>query len=149
MTAATLAIWCAVALSGLPPRMVEARAADCMSVARAADERGEDVALVLSLVWEESKFKRGAVSKRGARGLFQLMPVLRSVCDSECEIAAGFCAVDHWRSRAGDDPVSWLAHYNGGNEPGRRAQQYARRVVRRAVEWDRRVAAVLGAAEGE
>ena len=46
----------------------------------AADEFGLDRTLVRSVVWAESKFDPNATSKKGAKGLMQLMPETYMAC---------------------------------------------------------------------
>ena len=51
-------------------------------IGEAADEFGLSRSLVKSVVWAESRFDRKATSRKGAKGLMQLMPETFDMCSS-------------------------------------------------------------------
>ncbi len=94
--------------------------------------------LTLAIAYEESRLKRDRVSKAGACGPMQVLPKFSRYSCREMQgdhgIDAGLETLDYWRRRS-ETLEQALAHYNGGNKPGRRARAYARRVMkRRALE---------------
>ena len=106
----------------------------CLTVGKAAEEADEDAALVLSLAWYESRFVETAESSKGAVGPLQVIPGYwcpnrtRVDCDY---VQAGLNALRGYRDIYGDNLVEVLCHYNAGNKCGKRAYNYARKVLRR------------------
>lgn len=77
-------------------------------------------ALVLALIHVESAGKVQAVSRAGATGLMQLMPVtatrfgVEDASDAAQNIKGGVAFLDHLMDKFGGDPVLVLAAYNAG-----------------------------------
>lgn len=92
-----------------------------------------DSALIVSIAWEESRF-RWVTSDAGAAGPLQALPSLW--CDGGTEhgcdlIAAGLDAFQAWSSRFAGRRWETVCSYNGGNRCGVRAIAYADRVLDR------------------
>jgi soluble lytic murein transglycosylase len=94
-----------------------------------AAERGIDPLLVVSIIRQESKFSPVAVSRRGARGLMQLMPGTAvwmadlegisdfhsdMLYDPEINIRLGIRYIFSLMGEFGNDEVIILAAYNAG-----------------------------------
>ncbi len=96
------------------------------AINRAALRHGLDPSLVAAVVAVESDFRPGAVSRRGARGLMQLLPaawkeVAPSACpqdlcvfDPAANLEAGSRYLRRMLDRFGQDPRLALAAYNAG-----------------------------------
>lgn len=88
----------------------------------AASRYGFDPALIRAVVAAESAFDRMAVSKKGARGLMQLMPEtarrfgVRDMHDPEANLEAGVVYLRELVGRFGGDVTLALAAYNAGPE---------------------------------
>jgi len=88
----------------------------------AASRYGFDPALIRAVVAAESAFDRMAVSKKGARGLMQLMPEtarrfgVQDVHDPEANLEAGVVYLRELVGRFGGDVTLALAAYNAGPE---------------------------------
>lgn len=104
----------------------------CEEVAHEAVERGHDVGLILSLVWEESRFHSYSESGAGAIGPMQVLPRYwcpegdREGCDL---VAAGFHAFETFQARW-PDVEETLCHYNSGNVCYPASRAYADRILR-------------------
>ncbi len=85
-----------------------------------AEENSVDPRLVKSVMLVESGFNPAAISKKGARGLMQLMPAtaaeqgVSDVHDPKQNIAAGTRHLSRLLSYYGGDLVKSLAAYNAG-----------------------------------
>lgn len=113
-------------LAGLIPE----RLAVCSEVVHAAESRGLDVAVAVSVAFEESRFRPNAVSDAGAVGPLQVLPQYHCPADYPCDpTEAGVEVLIEYLRRHGDLETA-AAHYNGGNHPGPRSRSYAWRVVR-------------------
>ena len=101
----------------------------CREIATQAESRGLRPALPVALAYHESRMKRHAVSRVGALGPLQVMPRYIK-CDGSqlCLISAGLDMLEYWAGRY-PDQVETVAHYNGGNRPGKRSYRWARAVV--------------------
>lgn len=126
-----LALWTAEAPSWYQPR-IPAMQETCEEVATAAQERGIDPALIISLAWEESRF-RWVTSSAGAVGPLQALPELW--CPDKVErgcdlIEAGLDAWEAFSERWPNE-FDTACHYNGGNRCGPRSIDYAQRVMTR------------------
>ena len=111
----------------------------------AAKEHGIDPALIAAVIRAESNFAPHAVSRKGARGLMQLMPAtarrlgVRRVFDPRENIRAGTAYLAELASRFGDTAVELIAAaYNAGENaveehkgvpPYRETREYVRRVT--------------------
>ena len=101
-------------------------------------------ALIEALVWQESRWRAGAVSPVGARGLAQLMPATAQSLgvdpdDPAANLEGGARYLRQQLDRFGGDLEKALAAYNAG--PGRVQQAGG---VPRIRETQTYVAAVLG-----
>lgn len=94
-----------------------------------AGERQLDPNLVAAVIYVESGFKPGVISKKGARGLMQVMPetgdwagqqiglpkvTLESLMEAETNIEIGTWYLRYLLDRFNQDPVQTLAAYNAG-----------------------------------
>jgi soluble lytic murein transglycosylase-like protein len=120
-------------------------------IARLAGEHGVDPLLVRAVVEVESGFRADARSRKGAKGLMQLMPStarqyrLTTPYEPEANLAAGIRHLRVLLERY--DLPEALAAYNagegavsrhGGIPPYRETRTYVRRVMARAGGPDRR-----------
>lgn len=105
--------------SWLASRMRQPSAYDGL-IAAAARENAIDPRLVKSVMLIESDFNPAAISRKGARGLMQLMPALaaeqgvRDVHDPRENIGAGTRELSRLMSVYDGDLVKSLAAYNAG-----------------------------------
>ena len=105
--------------SWLAARMRKASAYDDL-IASAALESSVDPKLVKSVMLIESDFNPAAISKKGARGLMQLMPEVaaehgvRDIHDPKQNIEAGTRQLSRLMTYYGGDLVKSLAAYNAG-----------------------------------
>jgi soluble lytic murein transglycosylase-like protein len=105
--------------SWLAARMGRPSAYDDL-IAAAARDNAVDPKLVKSVMLIESGFNPAAISRKGARGLMQLMPAVaaehgvRDVHDPRENIAAGTRQISKLMSYYGGDLVKSLAAYNAG-----------------------------------
>lgn len=105
--------------SWLASRMRQPSAYDDL-IAVAARENAIDPKLVKSVMLIESDFNPAAISRKGARGLMQLMPALaagqgvRDVHDPKQNIGAGTRELSRLMSVYDGDLVKSLAAYNAG-----------------------------------
>ncbi len=105
--------------SWLAARMSQTSAYDDL-IAAAARESSVDPKLVKTVMLVESDFNPAAISKKGARGLMQLMPDVaaehgvRDVHDPRENIVAGTRQLSRLMSYYGGDLVKSLAAYNAG-----------------------------------
>ena len=103
----------------LAARVARASAYDDL-IAAAAHDNAVDPRLVKSVMLIESGFNPAAISRKGARGLMQLMPAVaaergvQDVHDPKQNIAAGTQQLSHLMSYYGGDLVKALAAYNAG-----------------------------------
>ncbi len=113
----------------------------------AARRNGLDPLLVYSLMHQESAFKKGAISYKGARGLMQLMPGtaarfgVRNIFDPQMNIEGGTKYLRFLLDLFDGDVALMLAGYNAGEgavlKYGRRVppyaetQEYVRRITNR------------------
>jgi soluble lytic murein transglycosylase-like protein len=103
----------------LASRMQRASSWDGL-IAAAALEHAVDPKLVKSVMLVESGFNPAAISKKGARGLMQLMPDtaaengVRDVHDPAQNIAGGARYLSHLLTNYGGDLAKSLAAYNAG-----------------------------------
>jgi len=116
-------------------------------IAAAAERHGVPEELVIAIIAVESRFDTRAVSRRGARGLMQLMPStaaalgVRDPFDPEENIDGGVREVRRLMDRFGAHNLPLvLAAYNagenaviqhGGVPPYRETRNYVARVIRR------------------
>lgn len=113
----------------------DSRLGICYEVASVADEFDLDPMLLVSVAYHESRFNNEAVSRAGAVGALQIMPKIW--CGSQkCDyIYVGGHAYSKWRARAArkyrrNTDYHALAMYNGGNSPGARSYNYAKKVLK-------------------
>jgi soluble lytic murein transglycosylase-like protein len=105
--------------SWLAARMGRPSAYDDL-IAAAASDNAVDPKLVKSVMLIESGFDPAAISRKGARGLMQLMPAVaaehgvRDVHDPRENITAGTRQLSKLMSYYGGDLVKSLAAYNAG-----------------------------------
>ena len=96
-------------------------------IQRIADEYQVDPVLVRAVMRVESDFHPDAVSRKGAKGLMQLMPAtaqsygVDDVFDIEQNIRGGVSFLRHLQDRYGDDLRTLLAAYNAGETAVERA----------------------------
>lgn len=89
-------------------------------IASAATEHAMDPALLKSVMLVESGFNPGAVSRKGARGLMQLMPAtaklygVRNILDVRENIAGGARYLNYLLNLYRGDLENALAAYNAG-----------------------------------
>jgi soluble lytic murein transglycosylase-like protein len=140
----------AVTLDGAPAAITPAAAAALNArpyadlIATVATSYDVDVRLVHAVIEQESNYKAGARSSKGARGLMQLMPAtarqygVRNAYDPRSNIEAGVRHLKDLMSRL-DVPTA-LAAYNagegtirrfGGLPPFPETQNYVRRILQR------------------
>lgn len=97
-------------------------------VLRAADRHQVDPALVKAIIMAESGYNPRAISKRGAKGLMQLMPRTAralgvvNIFDPEHNINAGVKYFRHLMNRFEGDTRLALAAYNAGSSKVRQYQ---------------------------
>jgi hypothetical protein len=111
-----------------------------------AEKYDLDPALVAAVVETESRFRAGARSEVGARGLMQLMPRTgrwmgaRNLYDPEQNVEAGAKYLQYLSKRFNGDQKKIIAAYNagegnvkryGGVPPFRETRQYVSRVMTR------------------
>jgi len=113
----------------------DSRLETCYEVASVADEFNLDPLLLVSVAWHESRLNNAAVSRSGARGALQVMPKIW--CGSQkCDyIYVGGYAYSKWRARSErkhrrNVDYHALTMYHGGNSPGARSHNYARKVLK-------------------
>jgi hypothetical protein len=113
----------------------DSRMDTCYEVVDVAHQFDLDPMLLVSVAWHESRFNNKAVSRAGARGALQVMPKIW--CGSQaCDyIYVGGRAYTKWRARAErkyrrNVELHTLAMYNGGNSPGVRSYNYAKKVLK-------------------
>jgi hypothetical protein len=109
-----------------------------------------DPALVVAVIEQESRFKPGARSHVGARGLMQLMPRTgrwmgaRDLYNPEQNVDAGVKYIKYLDKRFNGDLKKIIAAYNGGEgnvkryrgiPPFRETRQYVKKVMK---NYDRR-----------
>ncbi|MCE5246614.1 lytic transglycosylase domain-containing protein [bacterium] len=111
-----------------------------------------DPAVLTAMALVESRFDRFAVSRKGARGVMQLMPAtartlaVRDVWDAEENISAGARFLRRLLDASGERLDLALAAYNAGEDAVRRAGGIPDYPETRAyVAQVRRLAAALGA----
>ncbi len=108
---------------------------------------GIDPVLIYALMHQESSFKRGAVSIKGARGLMQLMPGtaarfgVTNIFDPQQNIEGGTRYLRFLMNAFEGDIALTLAGYNAGEgavlkygrrvPPYRETQEYVRRITQR------------------
>jgi soluble lytic murein transglycosylase-like protein len=111
------------------PRMPLAQAPYSQLIQSASEKYGVDADLVFSVIAAESNFNPRAVSRRGARGLMQLLPStatrlgVKDIFDPAENIDAGTKYLRDLMARYRGDLVLTLAAYNAG--PGA-VQRYGR-----------------------
>jgi hypothetical protein len=84
------------------------------AINRTALRHGLDPSLVAAVVAAESDFRPDAVSRRGARGLMQLLPWESCVFDPAANLEAGSRYLRRLLDRFLQDPRLALAAYNAG-----------------------------------
>jgi soluble lytic murein transglycosylase-like protein len=128
-------------LSAMSPRLAQhmsdetTRLDFLMTVQYEAMRAGLDPQMVLGLIEVESKFRKYAVSRAGARGYMQVMPFWVDVIGSEqhdlfklrTNLRYGCVILRHYLDIEGGDTYRALARYNGSLGT---KSAYAERVVR-------------------
>lgn len=116
-------------------------------IVESAVRHGIDPVFIYALMHQESSFKRGAISNKGARGLMQLMPGtaarfgVSNIFDPRQNIEGGTRYLRFLLDAFGGDLVLTLAGYNAGEgavmkygrrvPPYRETQEYVRRITQR------------------
>ncbi len=116
-------------------------------ISQSGARNGVDPALLYSMMHQESSFKRGAISPKGARGLMQLMPAtaarfgVSNIFDPRQNIEGGARYVSFLLNLFDNDVRLTLAGYNAGEgavlkygrnvPPYRETQEYVRRIKER------------------
>jgi len=116
-------------------------------ITESAQRNRLDPLLLYSIMHQESSFKRGAISPKGARGLMQLMPGtaarfgVKNIFDPKQNIEGGARYVNFLLNRFDGDLSLTLAGYNAGEgavekygwriPPYAETQEYVRRISRR------------------
>jgi len=91
-------------------------------IERAAKEQNLDASFVSALIRAESNYEPRAISRKGARGLMQLMPAtakrlsVRKPFDPESNVRGGVRYLRELVDRFGDRPELILAAYNAGEQ---------------------------------
>lgn len=134
-------------------------------VGEASDRHQIDADLIRSVIRAESRFKPNAVSKKGARGLMQLMPAtaeslgVMDSFDARENVMGGTRYLRELLARFDYDMVKALAAYNAGSTrverykgvpPYRETRAYVAEIVRefnRSKMAERKVAALRAMAE--
>jgi len=123
-------IMCLALLQGHTVKDRPESLAVCVAVGEGAEARGISPALPIALAYHESTLTWSAVSRVGALGPMQVMPrYIRCDGSRQCLVSAGLDMFEYWKGRY-PNPVDTIAHYNGGNKPGKRSYSWARAVVR-------------------
>ncbi len=135
-----IVLMCILATSPLPDSYLGDRLPACVKIASATVDAKMDIPLVLSIAWEESKFKMDAVSSAGALGPLQILP--RYHCPGGkadgCDLVEnGLKAITKYMSKHKVMKEA-LCHYNGGNVCGKGSKKYANRVIARMKSLSRR-----------
>lgn len=118
------------------------------AIASAADRHGLDPALLSAVAWQESRFRQGAVSSKGAVGVMQLMPATARAlgvdgADLTQNIHGGAAYLAQMLSRYNGDTALALAAYNAGPgavdryrgiPPYAETQNYVSAVLKRFVD---------------
>jgi len=135
-------------IARLTPEQIDTRERNKIekSIYKAAQNYNLPVNLIKSVIRAESNFQVNAVSRAGAQGLMQLMPVtarelgVKNPFDIEENIDGGSRYLRKMLDSFGGDLKLALAAYNAGPEavikyggkipPYRETQQYVRRVLR-------------------
>lgn len=129
-----------------PAAAKPAQQVDLDQVVREASRRYQlDPDFVASVIKAESNFKAHAVSRKGARGLMQLMPQTASqlgvvdAFDPKANVEAGTAHLSALLDMYHDDPIKALAAYNAGAHrvaqyhgvpPYRETRAYVAQIVR-------------------
>jgi soluble lytic murein transglycosylase-like protein len=116
-------------------------------IVESAARNGVDPVLIYALMHQESSFKRGAISPKGARGLMQLMPGtaarfgVTNIFDPRQNIEGGTRYLRFLLDAFDGDIALTLAGYNAGEgavlkygrrvPPYRETQEYVRRITQR------------------
>jgi hypothetical protein len=116
-------------------------------IVESGTRNGVDHDLIYSIMHQESSFKRGAISLKGARGLMQLMPGtaarfgVTNIFEPRQNIEGGTRYMRFLLNFFGGDVALALAGYNAGEgavlkygrrvPPYRETQEYVRRIGRR------------------
>lgn len=116
-------------------------------IVESGTRNGVDPVLIYSIMHQESSFKRGAISPKGARGLMQLMPGtaarfgVSNIFDPRQNIEGGTRYMRFLLNHFDGDVSLALAGYNAGEgavlkygrrvPPYRETQEYVRRIGRR------------------
>jgi hypothetical protein len=94
---------------------------------------------LLAVAWVETagRYRSDLVSRAGACGVMQVLPKWSEASCADMAyplhgFVAGAAAWAYWERRR---PLQTAEHYNGGNNPGARAQSYA-------IVWERRLEAI-------
>lgn len=116
------------AIPAAPAPTVKANRADIDVMVKEIAARYQlDPDFVASVIKAESNFNPHAVSRKGARGLMQLMPQtanqlgVKDAFDPKANVEAGTAHLNALLEQYHDDPVKALAAYNAG---AHRVQQY-------------------------
>ncbi|MFZ5720271.1 MAG: lytic transglycosylase domain-containing protein [Pseudomonadota bacterium] len=128
-----------------PPTPVAAAPEEVIRLIRESSERHAlSPALVEAVAWQESRFNHAAVSRKGARGVMQLLPTTASdlgvdPSDLQGNIDGGAAYLAQQLKRFGDVRLA-LAAYNAGPEavqryggvpPYKETQSYVRAILAR------------------
>ena len=103
----------------------------CEDVAAKAELAGEDVPLMLSLTYIESRFNPKAVSRSGAVGVMQVLP--RYTCHGRpgCDLTnEGLRLWKRWERRS-KSVFETLCRYNSGNRCSAKGRRYAKKVLKK------------------
>ena len=105
----------------------------CQMVVVEAEFQEVDPALALALAFHESGLRRYVVSKAGAVGPMQVLPRYwpkNCPITTRGQVQAGVTILRQLVRRSRGDEVLAVAMYNAGNKPGKRAQRWARSVLK-------------------
>ncbi len=102
-----------------PATGIQAPVTDAIRAAALRHDLGRE--LVEAVAWQESRFRQGAVSPKGARGVMQLMPATAArqgvdAADLGGNVEGGAAYLAQMLARFDGDVIKALAAYNAGPE---------------------------------
>ena len=106
----------------------------CERVAKQAELAGEDVPLILSLAFIESRFNPKAVSRSGAVGVMQVLPKYSCYGKPKCDLVKEGLRIWKRFKRRSNSTFETLCKYNSGNRCSAKGKRYARKVLNK-MTW--------------